>query len=118
MNLAYSSTILSSHVSDDVTITTSYYIRKLIAMSAHQLKSVLAAGAGLVASLDSDINQVLESLYLDELEISLMARELEVLTQIHRNLSSKRKSGTSIPGQLVELERQIFWILGLKIVES
>lgn len=101
-------------ISNDVTTTTCYYIRKLLTKYAHELQSFIAEGAGLIADAKSNLNHVLESLYLEDPDISLMARELEVLAQLHRNLSNQKNSGMSIPGQLAEVERRIFWILGLK----
>lgn len=68
----------------------------------------------MVADSKSDLNHVLESLYLEESEISLAARELEVLAQLHQNLSNQNNSNISVSGQLAEVERRIFWILGLK----
>ncbi|NJM65115.1 MAG: hypothetical protein HC851_05320 [Acaryochloris sp. RU_4_1] len=104
----------STPINDQVTTTTCYYLRKLLAKHTHELQSFIAAGAGLVADAKSNINHVLESLYLDDLEITLMARELEVLTQLHQSLSTQIGFGISISGQLAEVERRIFWILGLK----
>lgn len=104
------------NISNNVASTTCYYIRKLLAQHRHQLKSLVACGAAITADDKSDLNHVLESLYLEDLEICLMARELEVLAQLHRNLSAQTISSVSIAGQRVEVERRIFWILGLKKV--
>lgn len=114
MILTYSTSSSSNRISNDVTITTCYYIRKLLAKRADELKSFVVAGAGMVADSKSDLNHVLESLYLEEPDISLAARELEVLAQLHQNLSNQNNSNISVSGQLAEVERRIFWILGLK----
>lgn len=105
------------HISNDVTTTTCYYIRKLLATYSGKLQSFIADGAGIIADAKSDLNHVLESLYLDEPDISVMARELEVLAQLHRSLSSQTNDSISIPGQVAEVERRIFWILGLKRID-
>ncbi|NJK40878.1 MAG: hypothetical protein HC934_05050 [Acaryochloridaceae cyanobacterium SU_2_1] len=112
----YTDTPISSvaQISNNVTSTTCYYIRKLLAQHKNELKSLVACGAAITADEKSDLNHVLESLYLEDLEICLMARELEVLAQLHRSLSTQTMSSMSISGQLVEVERRIFWILGLK----
>lgn len=114
MIATYADTQSPQRICKDVTTTTCYYIRKLLVKYADELQSFIASGAGIIADAKSDLNHVLESLYLEEPEISLMARELEVLAQLHRNLSHQTTSSMSIPGQLTEVERRIFWILGLK----
>ncbi|WP_299484473.1 hypothetical protein [Acaryochloris sp. IP29b_bin.137] len=116
MIATYSTPLVSSpeRISNDVTTTTCYYIRKLLAKYSTELQSFVVKGAGLIADAKSDINHVLESLYLEEPDLSVMARELEVLVQLHRSLSGQTNASVSIPGQLTEVERRIFWILGLK----
>ncbi|ABW25312.1 hypothetical protein AM1_0226 [Acaryochloris marina MBIC11017] len=95
-------------------MTTCYYLRKLLAQSANQLQSFIVEGAGIVADEKSDINHVLESLYLEELDISLMARDLEVIVQLQTILSRSTSTSSQPLGQLAKVERRIFWILGLK----
>lgn len=114
MIATYSTLPFRDHIGNDVTMTTCYYIRKLLAKYTDELQSFVVAGAGMVADAKSDLNHVLESLYLEEPDISLAARELEVLVQLHQSLSSQEDSSISIPGQLAEVERRLFWILGLK----
>lgn len=111
-----SSPLQAKPISDQVTVTTCYYLRKLLAQSANQLQSFIVEGAGMVADEKSDINHVLESLYLEEPDISLMARELEVLVQLHTNLNRSTGTSSHTRGQLTEIERRIFWILGLKLI--
>ncbi|WP_299484991.1 hypothetical protein [Acaryochloris sp. IP29b_bin.137] len=100
-------------IGNDVTVATCYYIRKLLAKHADELQSCVVAGAGMIADSTSDLNHVLESLYLEEPDISLAARELEVLAQLHQNFSNQNTSNRSVIRQLAEVERRIFWILGL-----
>lgn len=104
----------SNRIGNDVSTTACYYIRKLLAKHADGLQSFVVVGAGMIADAKSDLNHVLESLYVEEPDISLAARELEVLAQLHQNLSNQKISNISVPGQLAEVERRIFWILGLK----
>lgn len=117
MITTYATSAAPERISNDVTTTTCYYIRKLLAAYSGELQSFIAEGAGLIADAKSDLNHVLESLYLDEPDISVMARELEVLAQLHRSLNGQVKDSISIPGQLAEVERRIFWILGLKRID-
>ena len=117
MITTYSTPTTTERISNDVTTTTCYYIRKLLAIYSGELQSFIAEGAGIIADAKSDLNHVLESLYLDEPDISVMARELEVLAQLHQSLRGQTNAGMSIPGQLMEVERRMFWILGLKRIE-
>lgn len=117
MITTYSTPTTTERISNDVTTTTCYYIRKLLATYSGELQSFIAEGAGIIADAKSDLNHVLESLYLDEPDISVMARELEVLAQLHQSLRGHTNAGMSIPGQLMEVERRMFWILGLKRIE-
>ncbi len=117
MITTYSKTATPERISNDVTTTTCYYIRKLLATYSGELQSFIAEGAGIIADAKSDLNHVLDSLYLDEPDISVMARELEVLAQLHRSLSSQTNASMSIPGQIMEVERRMFWILGLKRID-
>lgn len=117
MITTYSTPTTTERISNDVTTTTCYYIRKLLATYSGELQSFIVEGAGIIADAKSDLNHVLESLYLDEPDISVMARELEVLAQLHQSLRSQTTSGISIPGQLMEVERRMFWILGLKRID-
>ena len=88
-----------------------YHLSKLLYRYADELECVLAEGAGLCANFQSDLNKVLESLYLDDDEIASMADELETLTRMHRTLWDE---DTGHSDTLHQLEKQIFWILGLK----
>lgn len=117
MITTYSTPTTTERISNDVTTTTCYYIRKLLATYSGELQSFIAEGAGIIADAKSDLNHVLESLYLDEPDISVMARELEVLAQLHQSLRGQTNAGMSIPGQLMEVERRMFWILGLKRID-
>lgn len=117
MITTYSTPTTTERISNDVTTTTCYYIRKLLATYSGELQSFIAEGAGIIADAKSDLNHVLESLYLDEPDISVMARELEVLAQLHQSLRGQTNAGMSIPGQLTEVERRMFWILGLKKID-
>lgn len=98
-----------------LSLVTCYYIHKLLRRHAHELKSVLASGAGLDATAEPDLNEVLESLYLDELEISENVRKLEVFVRWHETLANDKATNFQ---QLAEVERQIFWILGLKKIKN
>jgi hypothetical protein len=90
---------------------TAYYIRKLLHQRETKLQFIVAPGAGVQADLLTDLNQVLESLYIEESEICKIAGELEKLARLHQMLMSQE---TKHIQELSEIERQIFWILGFK----
>lgn len=94
-----------------LSLMTRYYIHKLLRQQAHQLKSIVAQGAGLGIDAKADLDRVLESLYLEEDEIAVKVQQLENLTRCHQVLIAQNNSATE---ELIEVERQIFWILGLK----
>jgi hypothetical protein len=96
-----------------ISLLTCYYIRKLLRQHANELKSIVAQGAALCADSQADLDQVLESLYLEEAEIAEKVRELETLTRWHQILVTQ---GSSDIEQLIKIEGQIFWILGFKRV--
>jgi len=98
-----------------LSLVTCYYIHRLLRRHAHELKSVLASGAGLDATAEPDLNGVLESLYLDEPEIAENVRKLEVLIRWHQTLANDKASNFQ---QLADVERQLFWILGLKKIKK
>ena len=88
-----------------------YHLSKLLYRYANDLECVLADGAGLCANFQSDLNKVLESLYLEDEDIAEMSEELETLTRMHRTLWDEDMGYSDT---LDKLEKQIFWILGLK----
>ncbi|MBD2461819.1 hypothetical protein H6G89_12240 [Oscillatoria sp. FACHB-1407] len=90
---------------------TAYYIRKLLHQQETKLRFIVAPGAAVQADLLTDLNRVLESLYLEESEICTIAGELEKLVRLHQLLTSQ---GIKYPQEALEIERQIFWILGFK----
>jgi hypothetical protein len=94
-----------------LSLVTCYYIQKLVRQQAQQLKSVLAAGAGCNAKQETDINKVLESLYLEVEDIAEQTQKLEVLVRWHQTLSKDAQGNQK---QLAEIETKIFWIIGLK----
>lgn len=98
-----------------ISLMTSYYIHKLLRKQGHKFKSVLAIGAGLDVTSEPDLNEVLESLYLEEDEIAENVKKLEVLVRWHQTLGADKSENIK---QLAEIERQIFWILGLKKIEN
>ncbi len=92
-------------------IVTGYYIQKLIRKNTQKLKTVCAFGAGLSAKEETDLNQVLESLYLEAEEIDHYIKKLEVLVRWHKTLVQEAKANCK---ELVQVEAQIYWIVGLK----
>ena len=94
-----------------------YHLCKILYRHADELECVLAEGAGLCAHAEADLNEVLQSLYLEDEEIDSMTEELETLTRMHRTLWDENTPWHGNDSQsetLTKLEQQIFWILGLK----
>lgn len=91
--------------------TSAYYIRKLLRQNFDRLQSVVAHGAGLVIDPLSDLNAVIESLYLEDHEIQATINELQQLVIVHKRLCDQSSLNQQ---SLPELERRIFWLLGFK----
>lgn len=98
-----------------LSVLTDYYIRKLIRRYRGRLKSVVAEGASIQADTHTSIDDVLESLYLEPEEIAVQVKKLEVLTRYHQQLELKFPNSHH---QLQDLERQIFWLIGFKVLEA
>lgn len=94
-----------------LTLTTAYYIRRLIRQNLDRLQSVVATGAAMQADMLSDLNEVLNSLYLEPIELSAVELKLEKLTAYHQSLSNQVGANRK---NIAELEERIFWILGFK----
>ena len=89
----------------------SYYLKKLLRANLHQLKSVVVPGGAVRADSFNDLNEVIESLYLDPPEIAFAAQEVEKLALIHQNLSAQ---GSTYEKELQATEEKIYWLLGFK----
>lgn len=89
-----------------------YYLRKLLRQNLDQLAFVVATGAGIKADPLNDLNAVLESLYLEDVEIATAIQQLEHLALFHQSLSSQ---GAKYRQELKKTEEQIFWLLGFKL---
>jgi hypothetical protein len=105
----------SSMLECRVSLVRAYHIRKLLWQYRCQLKPVVALGAGLNAEFEGDLNAVLESLYLEPIEIALKARELEILTCRHQLLAEQLRSDAR---ELQQIASEIFWILGFRLIAS
>jgi len=88
-----------------------YYIRKLLRQNLDCLQSVVAEGAGIKADALSDLNRVLESLYVDNESINAALLKLEKLVISHQALSAREIIHRP---ELHNLEQEIFWLLGFK----
>ncbi|WP_242028471.1 response regulator [Pseudanabaena sp. FACHB-2040] len=72
-------------------------------------------GAGLKADALSDLNSVIESLYLEDEEINATVQQLDNLAVFHQTLSHQ---GARYRQDLQKTEQQIFWLLGFRPKES
>jgi DNA-binding response OmpR family regulator len=91
---------------------TSYYIRRLLYQNLDQLRSVLASGAGLEANPLSDLNEVLDSLYLEVDEFNTAVTKIERLTARHKTLATQ---GSLHRQELDQAQTEIFWLLGFRL---
>lgn len=95
--------------------TIAYSIRKLLRQHSDRLQSVVAQGAAFKADDFSDLDKVVQSLYLEPQEINSVIHQLEQLAMSHEALSTQN-------GQFVEerrnIEEKIFWLLGYKLNRS
>ncbi|MEO0755713.1 MAG: response regulator [Cyanobacteria bacterium J06648_16] len=91
----------------------SYYLRKLLRENLSQLKSVVAPGAAVEADSFTDLNAVVESLYLELDEINETVRELERLALVHQSLAAQKAIYRQ---ELLQCEEKIYWLLGFKYV--
>lgn len=94
-----------------LTPTIAYYIRKLLRQNMDQLKSVIAQGAGMTADPMSDLDAVLDSLYLEADKIKDTAQQLETLALSHQSLVAQ---GGRYRSEIQKHEEKIFWLLGFK----
>lgn len=95
--------------------TKTYYLRKLLRQNFDRLVSVVAeggsGGGGLSFDPLSDLNAVIQSLYLDPKEIQTTIKELQQLVVVHKRISEQSQINRQ---SLPELEARIFWLLGFK----
>jgi hypothetical protein len=106
---------ISSTVSFRLSILTDYYIRKLIHRYKGRLKTIVVVGASIQADTHTSIDDVLESLYLEPEELGNQVKELELMTRYHQQLEQNSVHDRI---RLQELEQQIFWIIGFKVLET
>ena len=95
-----------------LSLSHTYYLRKLLYQNLDRLQSVVARGAGLKADSQSDLNAVLNSLYPDSQEIQSVFQQLERLLLLHQTLSNQKVRHNQ---ELDRTEQQIFWLLGFKL---
>lgn len=109
-----------------ISFSSCYYIRKVLIQNADELKSMVASKVGFCPNCQADLEQLLESVYLEEIleqllqrlyleetEIAAKVRQLENLALRHQALETKSLSHYE---ELIEVRREIFWLLGLKRV--
>ncbi|MDX2213093.1 MAG: hypothetical protein SFY66_07375 [Oculatellaceae cyanobacterium bins.114] len=98
---------------------TSYYICKLLRRNIDHLKWVVAPGAGLQAEPWGNLDAVLNSLYLEDLDLAIAIERLEWLANYHRNLAEQTLQFTpTIATEINDTEVTIFWLLGFKVKPS
>jgi hypothetical protein len=106
-----------------LSVTTNYYIRKLIRRYSGHLTSVITNAIILETHTQSSIDTILESLYLEPDHLVSLVNELELMVDCHQQIekklpytSTQKLSNTN--AQLQELEQQIFRALGFQVLET
>ncbi|NJR37835.1 MAG: response regulator [Leptolyngbyaceae cyanobacterium CSU_1_4] len=98
-----------------LTLTTVYYIRRLLYQNLDRLQSLVAKGAAIKADPFCDLNAMLESLYLEPIAINTTIEELEHLIFSHQTL---RLREIRYRQELKSIEQKIFWLLGFKLSQT
>lgn len=91
--------------------TKAYYIRKLLKENIDRLHSVFDTGEGLSFDPLGDLNEVIESLYLEDETILATIEELQQLVGVHKRISEQSHMNRQ---SLAQLETRIFGLLGFK----
>lgn len=99
---------------NQLSLATTYQLRRLLHQNLDRLTSIVAEGAGLKADPLSDLNCVLESLYLEDSEINHAVNRLEHFVSLHQSLNQQ---GAKHRQELRKVEQDIFWLLGFKFIE-
>ncbi|BAU14814.1 two-component response regulator [Leptolyngbya sp. NIES-3755] len=97
-----------------LSLSATYHLRRLLHQNLDRLSSIVAAGAGLKADPLSDLNSVIESLYLEEYAIAETVDQLERLASLHQSLVTQSARHRQ---ELRKIEQEIFWLLGFKLKE-
>lgn len=95
-----------------------YHLRQLLHEYRDRLRLVAAPGRALSASEDADLNAVVEGLYLEDVEIERVFRQLNTFVTLHSGVSP------ASPGSLLqqssvakqELEAKMLRLLGLELM--
>jgi adenylate cyclase len=92
-----------------------YYIRKLVRRNLDRLQSNLAPEAAITVNALSDFDAVIADLYLETERINEAVSELKSLTSSHQAFSLQKSKHRQ---ELLDLERQIFELLGFEWQET
>lgn len=105
---------------------TCYYIRSVLLKYADELKWIVSQKSGFCINSETELEQLLESVYLEEMlektllkiyktesQIFAQVQNLEKLAQQHQALVAKNLRHSP---EFAEVKRQIFWTLGFKRV--
>lgn len=94
-----------------LSVSATYYVRKLLHQNLQKLKSIVAMGASIQADEVSDINAVLNSLYLEDEELAAVVSQLDRAAVTHEAMLSQPEQ---FQRERSELEEKIFWLLGYR----
>lgn len=93
----------------------SYHLRKVLHKYRDRAKFIVAQNAGLAAHAMADLNEVIESLYLEDEAIVETMNQLEILVSTHQTLTEQ---GEIYKHTQLEIERKMLWLLGFLVLED
>jgi hypothetical protein len=93
----------------------SYHLRKVLHKYRDRLKFIVAQNAGLKAHALADLNEVIESLYLEDEAILETTNQLEKLVLTHQTL---KEQGEIYQHTQLEIEKRMLWLLGFRVLED
>lgn len=101
--------------SSELSLMARYYIRRLLHQRRDRLHLIAAPGRNLFATETANLNDVIEGLYLEEARIQQVVASLEGYVKLHRQWVAQANTAAAVS---LDLERQIFAMLGLRLAES
>ncbi|MBE9100224.1 hypothetical protein [Vacuolonema iberomarrocanum] len=98
-----------------LSISAIYCLRKTLYKYRGQLRFIVAKNAGLKAHELADLNEVIESLYLDDEPITETINQLEKLVLTYKTL---KEQGELYIDYQIKIERRMLWLLGFRTLED
>ena len=87
-----------------------YHIRKLLRQDIETLTNLLVSESGSHRLSDSEIEKILNNIYLDSSQAGARIEELELLTNLYQELEANKSDEST----LTEIKRRIFQVLNFQ----